>query len=172
MPVKDSGNQEDFHNRFLAIVEQSPFSIQIMSPDGYTIQVNKAWEELWGVTLEQIKDYNILEDRQLIKNGVMPYIERGFAGEYSEIPSIQYDPNETIPDLTANIEPRRWTKAVIYPIKNSEGHVQEVVLMHQDITEQIQAKEKIKASELRYRNLLENANDIIYSHDLSGKYLS
>jgi PAS domain S-box-containing protein len=44
--------------------------------------------------------------------------------------------------------------------------------MHQDITNQILVEEKIKASESRYRNLLENANDIIYSHDLQGKYLS
>ncbi|HEX9961664.1 MAG TPA: PAS domain-containing protein, partial [Pyrinomonadaceae bacterium] len=73
-------------NRSRAILEQSPFSIQILSPDGYTIQVNKAWEQLWGVTLEQIKDYNMLEDEQLVKKGIMPYIKRGFAGEACEIP--------------------------------------------------------------------------------------
>lgn len=30
----------------------------------------------------------------------------------------------------------------------------------------------LKASEERYRSLLENANDIVYSHDLAGNYLS
>jgi PAS domain S-box-containing protein len=67
MPNNDSQVQSPFEDRFFAVVEQSPFSIQIMSPDGFTIRVNKAWERLWGLTLEQIKGYNILEDEQLIK---------------------------------------------------------------------------------------------------------
>jgi PAS domain S-box-containing protein len=33
-------------------------------------------------------------------------------------------------------------------------------------------REAARRSEERYRNLLENANDIIYTHDLEGKYLS
>ena len=67
MPIKDSEMQSSIDDYSSAIFEQSPISIQIMSPDGYTVQVNKAWEELWGVTLEQIEEYNILEDEQLVK---------------------------------------------------------------------------------------------------------
>jgi PAS domain S-box-containing protein len=171
MSIKDSDKQSHIDNRFLAIVEQSPFSIQILSPDGYTIRVNKAWEELWGLTLEQIKEYNMLEDEQLVKNGVMPYIKRAFAGQFAEIPPILYDPNETLPDLTSHAVPQRWTKAVIYPIKNSAGQVQEVVLMHEDITEQKQAEEKIKASESRYRLLFETTLDGIMIVDRQGKYI-
>src|SRR5687767_14490678 len=113
MSLKDSEIELYIENRFRAILEQSPFSIQILSPEGYTIQVNKAWEKLWGVTLEQIADYNILKDEQLVKKGIMPYIERGFAGEATEIPPILYDPEETIPDLSHYKESQRWTKAVI-----------------------------------------------------------
>src|SRR5215213_1942108 len=130
-----------FENRARAILEQSPFSIQIMSPDGFTIQVNKAWEQLWGVTFEQIKGYNMLEDEQLVKKGIMPYIKRGFAGEATEIPPILYDPEETIPNMSRHAEPQRWTKAVIYPIKDAAGSVREVVLMHEDITAQMLAEE-------------------------------
>ncbi len=155
MPIKDSEMQSSIDDYSSAIFEQSPISIQIMSPDGYTVRVNKAWEELWGVTLEQIKEYNILEDEQLVKNGVMPYIKRAFAGQSAEIPPVLYDPNETIPGVTSHVPPQRWTKAVIYPIKNSDCEVQEVVLMYEDITNQILAEEKIKASESRYRLLLE-----------------
>ena len=32
--------------RFRTIVEQSPIAIQVWSPDGWTVQVNRAWEEL------------------------------------------------------------------------------------------------------------------------------
>ena len=33
--------------RFRNIVEQSPLSVQILSPDGRTLRVNRAWEKLW-----------------------------------------------------------------------------------------------------------------------------
>src|SRR5205085_4461231 len=63
--------------RFRTIVEQSPFSTQVLSPTGKTLMVNRAWEELWGLTLDQLHDYNMLEDAQLVKKGIMPFLLRG-----------------------------------------------------------------------------------------------
>jgi PAS domain S-box-containing protein len=159
-------------DRLRAFLEHSPFSIQIISPEGRTLRVNRAWEELWGVTLDDIEGYNILEDQQLVEKGVMPLLRRAFAGEPVEIPAVLYDPNETIPDVTRRAAAGRWTKAVAYPIKDEAGRVSEVVLMHEDITARVLAEESLRETEARYRSLLENANDIIYSHDLQGNYLA
>jgi diguanylate cyclase (GGDEF)-like protein/PAS domain S-box-containing protein len=41
-----------------------------------------------------------------------------------------------------------------------------------DITEQKQAEEQLRLGEERFRNIFENATDIIYVHDLDGNYLS
>src|ERR687898_2624661 len=71
--------------RFRMMVEQSPLSTQIFSPDGRTLRVNRAWEELWGVKLDQIPEYNILEDTQLEAKGVLEPIRRAFAGEPADI---------------------------------------------------------------------------------------
>jgi PAS domain S-box-containing protein len=158
-------------NRFRAILEQSPFSIQIISPEGVITEVNRAWEELWGVTLEQIAGYNILRDEQLVRRGIMPYIERAFAGEAAEIPPVLYDPNETIPGITSHDEPQRWTKAIVYPIKDDAGRVREVVLIHEDITAQILGEEKLKSSEERYRMLFETTLDSIIIVDEEGRYV-
>lgn len=130
--------------RFRAMIEQSPLSIQVLSPDGQTLQVNRAWEELWGVTLQDIAGYNLLEDQQLVAKGLMPYIRRGFAGELTLIPAAAYDPDKTIPGLTSHEEPKRWVRAFIYPIKDEDGNVREVILMHEDITERKQAEEEIR----------------------------
>ena len=126
---------------FRTTFEQSPISTQILSPDGRTVEVNRAWEELWGVTLDQLKDYNILEDQQLIAKGIMPYIKKAFAGEATEIPPVLYDPNQTIPNLTVHEDPRRWVRAFIYPVKDQAGNIRKVVLMHEDITARKQAEE-------------------------------
>jgi PAS domain S-box-containing protein len=128
--------------RSRALIEQSPFSIQILSTSGHTLRVNRAWEKLWGVTLDQIADYNMLEDEQLVAKGVMPYILKGFAGEATDIPPILYDPNATIPDRSSHQEPQRWVRAFIYPVKDETGGVREVVLMHEDITERKRMEEE------------------------------
>jgi PAS domain S-box-containing protein len=141
--------------RFRALMEQSPLSTQVLAPDGRTLRVNRAWEELWGVRLDQIAGYNLLEDRQLTAKGVMPYIRRGFAGEAVAIPAIEYDPNETIPNVTRRSDPRRWVSAVIYPLKDERGRIREVVLIHEDITPRRRAEEALARS----RETLELAQD-------------
>jgi PAS domain S-box-containing protein len=154
--------------RFRTMIEQSPLSVQVVSPDGRTRQVNRAWEKLWGVTLDQIAGYNILEDEQLISKGIMPHIKRAFDGQVSLIPPIHYDPNQTIPDITANQEPARWVRAFAYPVKNAAGEVSEVVLLHEDITEQRRAEEAIAYQ----AHLLDTVEQAVIATDVSGNIKS
>jgi light-regulated signal transduction histidine kinase (bacteriophytochrome) len=108
--------------------------------------VNRAWEKLWGVTFDELSGvgYNLLEDQQLVERGIMPYIKRGFAGEPTPIPPILYDPDETIPGVTAYEDPRRWVRAFIYPVKDEAGNIREITLIHEDITERKRAEEEIR----------------------------
>ena len=129
-------------NRFRSLVEQSPFSIQILKPDGCTREVNPAWEKLWGINAEQIANYNLLQDRQLIEKGAMPYIERGFAGEATEIPPIVYNPVDN-PAIRGPFKDR-WIRAFVYPIKDETGRVRDVILMHEDVTEHKRVEEAVR----------------------------
>jgi diguanylate cyclase (GGDEF)-like protein/PAS domain S-box-containing protein len=148
--------------RFRALVEQSTISIQIMTPDGKTVQVNEAWEELWGIKWSDFKEinYNILEDKQLERKGVLLYIKRAFAGEALELPTVEYDPAEE--GMTGK---KRWTLAYIYPVKDANGTVKEVVLMHENITERVEAEEALRESQERFRQLVETTNVIPWEVD-------
>lgn len=115
--------------RFRTQFEQSPVSMQILSPDGWTLRVNRAWEKLFGLTLADVAGYNMLEDRQLIEKGIMPYVLKGFAGDATTIPPVLYDAAQT---FAAGRE--CWTQSFIYPVKDETGCIREVVLIHQDVT--------------------------------------
>ena len=124
----------DSEQRFRSLLEQSPFSMQVFAPDGHTRQVNPAWEQLWNYNPERRPpQYNILQDQQLIANGVMPYITKGFAGTATDIPPALYNLS-TRPDASS-ADQNRWLRSYIYPLKNNAGMVRDVILMHEDVTE-------------------------------------
>lgn len=149
----------------------SPQSIQVFTPDGRTLRVNRAWEELWGTTLDQLGDYNVLEDPQLIAKGVMPYLKRGFAGEATAIPAILYDPNETLPGLINHAAPRRWVRGFIYPVKDEQNRVSEVVLMHEDITQREQAEEQLQQQQQEYQSILDSVPALVWYKDKNNRHV-
>jgi diguanylate cyclase (GGDEF)-like protein/PAS domain S-box-containing protein len=132
----------DSERRFRSLVEQSPFSIQVLSPDGHTRQVNPAWEQLWGVKLDDIACYNILEDQQLKAKGIMPYIAQGFAGKAAELPPVNYNPRENTTLLGP--ESKRWVRSYIYPITDETNTIHDVILMHEDVTDRKRVEDAIR----------------------------
>jgi PAS domain S-box-containing protein len=157
--------------RFRTLIEQSPLSIQIFNPEGKTIRVNRAWETLWGMTIDDLADYNILHDLQLAEKGILPDIQRGFAGESVMLSPIHYDPNQTLPGVTTNSAPQRWTQAYIYPVKEEGGKIREVVLIHEDITERKLAEIALKSSNDRL-GLLYSISSSLLLHEQPNAFLT
>lgn len=60
----------------------------------------------------------------------------------------------------------------VLPVRDENGKIFAGMVMWQDITERKKAEADFRESEIRYRTLFENANDVIYVHDLEGNYIS
>lgn len=148
--------------------EHAPFSMQLLSPSGKTLAVNRAWKELWKIPEDIIqnyilKEYNVGTDPQLELKGIGEIVRRGLTGEVVEIPPILYVPQET----GISGDPK-WVTGFMYPIKDKTGELVEVVLTHQDITAKTIAEQELKKSRDELQAAL-NARDefiSICSHEL------
>jgi PAS domain S-box-containing protein len=58
------------------------------------------------------------------------------------------------------------------PVLDSQNHIIKWIGVTQDITERIEVERALLESEERYRDLVENSNDLICTHDLRGILLS
>src|SRR5215218_3790312 len=96
--------------RFRLMIEQSPLSIQIFSPDGRTLRVNRAWEMVAAVEHHHIPGYNVLRA--------------------AAIPPVKDEPEETTPRVSG-VAPG-WVLAFIYPGKDAGVNIQEIGLVHED----------------------------------------
>ncbi|MBQ5950205.1 ATP-binding protein [Massilia sp. ST3] len=168
-----SGNSAPDDKRFRELFEQARVSIQILSPAGLTLCVNKAWEELWQIREgSAVYDYvlspayNVLHDPQLEARGIAPYLRRAVAGEVVEIPAIRYDTAEL-----GYPGPARWVTARAHPVKDAEGRLIEVVLMHEDITERVEAETALRKREERFRSLVTSTSHILWTASPSGRVL-
>ena len=111
--------------RFRTLVEQSPFGIQVLAVDGGTVQVNAAWERLWGK--------NASQDSRDANESLLPVIERAFKGHQGE----------TSPKPTRG---EQWVRSFVYPIKDPGGLVRNVIVMHEDVTEEKRAEDEARAA--------------------------
>ena len=150
--------------RIRTMIEQSPLSIQVLSPDGLTLQVNHAFLELWGITLEDLTGYNMLRDEQLTRLGIMSYIRRGFSGEVITIPPVQYNTHESL-----GTGEKKWVLAHIYPVRDSVGSIRNIILVHEDITERKKAEEAVRKSRDYYLKLFDDLPNPIWRSNTSAK---
>jgi len=120
--------------RFRSLVEQSPFGVQIIAPDGMTRRINAAFQRLWGEAAAGLAACNILRDRPLSVD-LAPHIQQALAGQATHTPPFIV----TGCGDTAGASPlarERWMRSYLYPIREGDGRIGNVVLMYEDVTEQ------------------------------------
>ncbi|MEW5926176.1 MAG: PAS domain S-box protein [Gemmatimonadota bacterium] len=154
----------DSEARFRTMFEQYPASVMRFGPDGGVREVNRAYTEFWGLTLEDLAEWSVFTDPQL--EPVRDEVRRGFAGETVFLSPVLYDTRLFGPRARADAAGPRWVGAFMFPVRDERGRVSDVFMVHSDITERRAAEEALRASEESYRTIFDASNDAIFVHDL------
>jgi PAS domain S-box-containing protein len=162
---KARGAVAESERRLRTLVEQSPLGIQIFAPDGQILLANKAWERIWESSLNDLQGYNVLQDPQLDKIGLKPFVLQAFSGEPAVVPRFRYDPA-----LNGRPGKPRWVQLYLYPVKSGTGQIREAVLIVQDVTDVKRAEEALQRSEEQLRLVIDALPVLIGYLDQEKRY--
>jgi PAS domain S-box-containing protein len=124
------------------------------------IWANKAMREFFGLAPGRLNGkhcYNVLHNRNR-SCSICPAKKTLESGEPQEI-------------VDFSSYKKNWVLRS-YPVRNEKGDLTGIVEIVTDTTERRRAEEAMRQSEQKYRELFENANDIIFILDLDGRILS
>lgn len=150
--------------RFRTFFEQAGSAMVLLSHEGYCLAVNEAWEKLFRASRDTLIGYNVFEDPQLRAKGVTPYIERALRGETVETPPVYMDPSEIGRDGKA-----AWVKIAYSPVRDESGRVTEIGIIVREVTEEVEADERLAASVLRLHFLAEAMPQMAWLVNAEGK---
>jgi two-component system, cell cycle sensor histidine kinase and response regulator CckA len=130
--------RHDTEQRFRTFFEQLPLAVFVYDAAGVLTATNPAVQRLWRAELSDAPaNYCIWTDPQLDAAGVLPCFRRAYAGEAVRVPPSQYDINLT---TGRSDGATLWVEAHLFPIRNSEGAIHQVVAVQEDVTERVNAE--------------------------------
>ncbi len=159
-------DRESFDSmHFKSIFENAIVGIYRTTPDGKILTVNPFLARLLGYESEE----DVRNERDLSRN---EYFEEGYEREkfLKEIEEKGYFVGESA--WKKKDGSTVWVRESAVAIRDGTGRTIYYEGIVEDITELKELIRKLEESEKKYRELWENANDILYIHDLEGNILS
>lgn len=155
---------------FKQLMKESPSVIEVYDLDGLQIDVNHAYEVLWGFPASwTLYKFNLFKSKEVERTGLLEYIKRAYAGESVSVPLYEYNPTG---DTEAGGKGRvRILNTRIYPLKNSLGEVKNIVITHEDVTEREKTLLQLEQKKKELETIIQEAPNPIMLHNEDGKVI-
>ncbi len=121
-----------------SLITQLPIGLITYTPDGQTTSVNRAWEQIWGVAWEQVKDYNLFTDPQLVGTPMREALE-GLVRQGGETPTFELEY-----DMTLSGGRKHWASTKFYAVQDENGEITQLVCLNEDITARKQMEAELR----------------------------
>ncbi|MBE9093876.1 PAS domain S-box protein [Tychonema sp. LEGE 07203] len=149
--------------KYHQILDSIADMVLVKGPQSKIVWANQAFRNYYGMTEEELQ--GITDAPFADTDHTLQYIqddafifETGQTLEIAEEPATRYDGEV------------RLFSTVKTPIRNQDGQITMTVGVSRDMTERKLAEEALKASETKYRSLVETSQDMIWSVDATGRY--
>jgi two-component system sensor histidine kinase/response regulator len=161
--IKKAGEAlRESEERYRLLLTASPDAITVYDPEGYVIYVNPAFEEIYGWALDEVRGFRIdfVPDQEKEKTiaALMAVLE-GHGPKVFETQRLTKSGELLFVDLTSA------------PVRDSDGNLKGIIVIHRDVTDRHKAAEKLVESEKRYRTLFEQANDAIFLNNAEDRII-
>jgi PAS domain S-box-containing protein len=168
---KSEATLKESEEKFRSIIEQSSEGIMLMDEEGTITEWNNSMEELTGIPRAEAVDNPIWEvqyrtspepqdDRRPIEDFKLQIVKY-----FSTIEKTQ-DQNGRDQKIVTLDGETKYIQYSAFPIVTEKGRM--ICGISKDITERKKAEEAIRESEEKYRDLVENINDVIYKINTDG----
>lgn len=122
---------EQREQALLQIMEQVPYALAVLSPDGGLLQTNTAWRDLMHTCAasEMTASSTIFENPLVIRNGQENAIREALTGVSVE--------TEAHPVPAVHGEARHWLRLRLSPVRDQHGKLQCIVAIYLDVTSHV-----------------------------------
>ncbi len=149
--------------RYKRMISEAPYGISIYDNEGLLVAANAKCEEIWQIDLkEYINKFNIFQTDIFSDESYKRRIEEAFSGLSGEVSAEVPLPNQT----------KKWFNIKYYPLYSNSGELDNVVFVSEDISEFINAEEKLKHQEALKQNILDALGEAILVVNEEGVIIS
>lgn len=155
---------------FKQLMKESPSVIEVYDLEGLQIDVNHAYELLWGFPASlTLHKFNLFKSREVQRTGLLEYIKMAYAGESVSVPLYEFN---STGDTEAHGQGRiRILNTRIYPLKDSLGEVKNIVITHEDVTEREKSFLELKQKKIELETIVKEAPNPIMLHSQDGRVI-
>ena len=129
-----------------SVIDESPFATWIFDSEGILQRANPALVKFLNLTDKQlIGNYNILKDKLVKQQGLLPLFRTVFEEGKTISFSLEWDGN-AMSDIALKHSRSTSFEGTLFPIHNSKGELTNVVSQWLDVSERNQLEEQLRQS--------------------------
>ena len=163
MTASEERARREREEQFRLFFELGNAGMAIISPEKKFVELNQEICKLLGYSRDELRTM-VWTDIPHPEDRTTEHFEQILSGEMDAYSLEKRVVRKDGSVLHANIS--------IKALRNGNGSLTNVIAVLQDVTTRSMAEQALRSSEERYRDLIENAHDMIYTHDLDGNYIS